>query len=223
MDRRRQRAYPLRMRSLFFLAAVALIALPASAQTVQCEGSAYDEAVGEVMATFDLGKTGEVQKLTMSFMPERVEGVGEESDHFARPRLLLEYRVNDEGNLVGPNVANILVTRFSNPGGGQPPAMSTVEVKATAPSAEVIAWNGADTVTGERRLAAMLRDQKPPKLRVDVVGNGGKLLAGAEFDLSKTAQVQKLIAQAKADGQKRVAAFRKLAGEGNAPASCPAG
>ena len=211
------------MRSLSILAAVVLITLPASAQVVQCEGSAYDEAVGEAVATFDVGKTGGVQKLIVSFMPERVEGVGEESDYFARPGLLLEYRVNDAEELIGPNLANILVTRFSNPGGGKQPSMSTVEIKAAAPSVDAIAWNGADTITGERRLAAMLRDRKPLKLKVDIVGKGEKLLASAEFDLSKTMQFQKLVADAKADGQKRVAAFRKLTSEGGTPADCPAG
>jgi hypothetical protein len=211
------------MRSLLLVAAAAFFALPASAQTVQCEISAYDEAVGEVMATYDLDRAGQVQRLTMSFMPERVEGVGEESDYFARPRILLEYRMNDSGELVGPNVANVLITRFSNPGAGRPPAMSTVEIRVTAPSVEALTWNGADSSTGERRFAAMVRDQKPSKLKVDIVGKDGKTLASAEFDLSKTALVQKLIAQAKADGEKRVAAFQKLAGEGAAPTSCPAG
>jgi hypothetical protein len=210
------------MRSLFVLAAMVVVALPASAQAIQCEGSAYDEAVGEVMSTFDVDAGGQVKKHTVSFMPERVEGVGQESDYFARPRFLLEYRVNDAGELVGPNAVNVLVTRFQNPGSGRPPAMSTVEIKASIPSADAIVWNGADTVAGERQLAALLREKKPAKVKIDIVGKDGKTLAGAEFDLSKAAQMQKLIAAAKADGEKRVAAFQKAAGEGKAPKTCPA-
>lgn len=210
------------MRSLLVIGAAVLLALPASAQTVQCETSAYDETVGEVMATYDLDRAGQAQKLTMSFMPERVEGVGEESDYFARPRVLFEYRVNDAGEMIGPNVANVLVTRFSNPGAGRPPAMSTVEIKVTVPGAETLTWNGADTTTGERRFAAVMREQKPPKVKIDIVGKDSKILGSAEFDLSKAAQVQKLIAQAKADAEKRVAAFQKLAGGGAPPATCPA-
>jgi hypothetical protein len=179
--------------------------------------------VGEVVATYDLDKSGQVQRTTISFTPERMEGVGQESDYFARPRILLEYRLNETGGLVGPNVANVLVTRFSNPGAGKPPAMSTVDIKVTAPSTEALSWNGADPTTGERRLAALIRDQKPTKLKVDIVGKDNKALASAEFDLSKTAQVEKLIAQSKSAGEKRVAAFQKLAAEGKAPASCPAG
>lgn len=211
------------MRFLFLLAVAAVVALPASAQSVECEGSAYDEAVGEVMSTSELDASGQMKRHTISFLPERIEGAGEESEYFGRPRVLLEYKLGDAGAVIGPNVANVLVTRFSNPGAGRPPAMSTVDVKVSAPSAETISWNGADTVNGERQFAAMLRDKKPAKLKIDVVGKGEKILASAEFDLSKTAQFEKLLDKAKADGDKRIAAFQKLAGEGKAPSSCPAG
>jgi hypothetical protein len=208
------------MRLLFLLAAGLVIAAPASAQIVQCEGSA-DGKAGEVLAAYDLGKDGQVQKLTMSFLPERVEDVGVESDYFARPRILLDYRLNEAGELAGPTAANVMITRFSNPGAGKPPPMSTVDVKATAAPTEPLSWNAADPTAGERRLASMLRDQKPAKLKIDVVNKAGKVLASADFDLSKTEQVQKLVTQAKADGDKRVAAFQKALGEGKAPTRCP--
>lgn len=207
------------MRSLLLLVAGVLISAPASAQAVQCEGSAYD-SIGEALATYTIDAQGQPQKLIVSFLPERVEDVGVESDYFARPRVLLDYRMNDAGELAGPVSANVMVTRFSNPGAGKPPPMSAVQVRGVAPPGETVSWAGHEPVAGEKKLADMVRESKPAKLTIDIVGKDGKKLASADFDLSKTAEMQKLAGEAKADADKRLAAFQKLVGEGKAPPRC---
>lgn len=218
MDRNQRGAYLSGMRSLLLFAAGVLVAAPASAQAM-CEGSA-NSSIGEALATYALDGLGQPQTLIVSFLPERMEGVGQESDYFARPRILLDYRMSDAGELAGPVDADVMVTRVTNPGAGKAPPMSAVQIRGSAGVEDALSWAGNDSGAGERRFADLVREKKPAKLKVDILDKSDKVLASAEFDLSKTADIQKLAAAAKADADKRVAAFQKAAGEGKAPKSC---
>jgi hypothetical protein len=218
MDRNRPGAYLFSMRSLFLFVVGVLLAAPASAQ-VLCEGSA-DNSIGEALATYTLDGQGQPQRLMVSFLPERMEGVGQESDYFARPRVLFDYRMNDAGDLAGPVDADVMVTRFANPGAGKAPPMSAVQIRGSAGAEDKVSWAGNDSGAGERRFADLVREKKPAKVKVDILDKSDKVLASAEFDLSKTAEMQKLAAEAKADADKRLAAFQKAIGEGKAPKGC---
>jgi len=211
------------MRSVLLVAAGLLVAAPVSAQAIQCEGS-VENSIGEVFATYDLDRgTGKVEKQVVSYVPERIEGAGEESDFFPRPRLMFDYRLGQAGQLEGPIVADVLVGRYGAVGAGKLPPLSEVKVSVLAPPAEPLSWKASEPGEGAGRFATLVRESKPPKVTVELLGKDGKILASAEFDLSKTAQFEKAVEQAKLEADKRAAAYRKLASEGRAPKSCPAG
>jgi hypothetical protein len=211
------------MRSVLLVAAGLLIAAPASAQAIQCEGS-VENSIGEVFATYDLDRgTGKVEKQVISYVPERVEGAGEESDFFPRPRLMFDYQLGEGGQLEGPIAASVLVGRYGAVGAGKLPPLSEVKVSVVAPPAEPLSWKASEPSGGEGRFAALMRGSKPLKVTAELLGKDGKVLASAEFDLSKTAQFQKAAAEAKSEADKRAAAYQRLASEGKAPKSCPAG
>jgi len=209
------------MRSLLLVAMSLLVAAPVSAQAIQCEGS-VENSIGEVFATYDLDRsTGKVEKRVVSYVPERADA-GVESDFFPRPRLMFDYRLGEAGQLEGPFAASVLVGRYGAVGAGKLPPLSEVRVHVIAPPVETISWRASEPSAGEKVFADRMRDTKPAKVTVELLGKDG-VLASAEFDLSKTAQFEKAVAQAKSEADKRAAAYRKLAGEGRAPKSCPAG
>ena len=211
------------MRSLILISGFLAMAAPASAQAIQCEGS-VENSVGEVFATYDLDRsTGKVQKQVVSYVPERAEGAGVESDFFPRPRLMFDYRLAEAGQLDGPVVANVLVGTYSAVGAGKRPSLSEVKVRVLAPPAEPLSWRASEPSGGEGRFAALMREIKPPKVTVELLGKDGKVLASAEFDLSKTAQFQKAVTQARSEADKRTPAYQKLAAAGKAQGRCPAG
>jgi hypothetical protein len=211
------------MRSVILICGLLAMAAPASAQAIQCEGS-VENSIGEVFATYDLDRgTGKVEKQVVSYVPERIEGAGVESDFFPMPRLMFDYRLGEADQLEGPVVASVLVGRYGAVGAGKLPPLSEVWVHVIAPPVETISWRASEPSTGEKVFAGRMRDTKPAKVTVHLLGKDGKILASSEFDLSKTAQFQKAVAQAKAEADKRTAAYQKLASEGKAPKSCPAG
>jgi hypothetical protein len=211
------------MRSTILISGLLAMAAPASAQAIQCEGS-VENSIGEVFATYDLDRaTGKVEKQVVSYVPERTEGAGEESDFFPRPRLMFDYQLGKDGQLEGPVAASVLVGRYGALGAGKLPPLSDVRVHVIAPPIETISWRASEPSSGEKVFADRMRDTKPVKVTVELLGKDGKVLASAEFDLSKAAQFEKAVAQAKSEADKRTAAYQKLASAGKAPQSCPAG
>lgn len=199
--------------------AIATTTTAAHAQ-ITCEGSASGK-VGELIASYELEKSGSVKSLVVNWLPERKDGVGVESDNFSRPSLILDYRITDAGVLAGPSGASVLITSFKDNDGKPAPPRSSVTIHAGAAGAEPINW-AANTTTGEKELAKLVADKSPAVLMIELKDKAGKVLASSEYDLSQTAEAQKLAQEAKADGDKRVAAFAKLAAEGKAGNSCPA-
>lgn len=174
------------MRSAFFIAMWLAAAAPAPAQT--CEGSAKGKA-GEVFVAAATG--GEVA----TWILERVEGVGMESDHFARPALMLDFGFA-RGALSGPDKAVVSITRFSDPDVGRAPELSTVWVEARLDGREVV-WRASDR-NGETSLAEALRAQWPAKLTIALKAERGAAatLAEASFDLSARPAAEKLAREA---------------------------
>jgi hypothetical protein len=170
------------MRSALIIAMWLAAASPALAQT--CEGSAKGKA-GEVFVAAAPG--GDMA----TWILERVEGVGMESDHFARPALMLDFGFA-RGALSGPDKAVVSITRFSGPDVGRAPELSAVWVEAQLDGREV-AWRASDR-DGETSLAEALRAQWPAKLTIALRAERGAAtaLAEASFDLSARPAAEKL-------------------------------
>jgi len=159
-------------------------ASPALAQT--CEGSAKGKA-GEVFVAAAPG--GEVA----TWILERVEGEGMESDHFARPGLMLDFGFA-RGALSGPDKVVVSITRFSDPDVGRAPELSAVWVEAKL-DGRSLGWLGSEEAKGERALAEALRATWPKRLVIELHAGksaSGKTLAAAEFDLSARGAAEKL-------------------------------
>jgi len=172
---------------LLLLAAAA----PAAAQV--CEASISGKP-GEVIATLDSGARGPV---SVMWSVERREGAGEETDHFARPGLMLDFSMTGDGGLV-PSRAVVSVTRYSDPELGRAPEMSEVSVRTTPKGSDVIVWIGNDPAKGEAALVKRLKEVWPDELAVEVVAAGGDVLAGSVFDLSVLPDVRAMARQAAA-------------------------
>lgn len=178
------------MRSAFFLmvwmAASAALAAPAMAQA--CEGSAKGKA-GEVFVV--AGPGGE----TATWIPERVEGEGTESDHFSRPALMLDFGFA-RGALSGPEKAVVSITRFSGPDVGRAPELSAVWVEARLDAREV-SWRASDAKS-ETALAEALRAQWPARLTIALKAerSGANAWAEASFDLSARPAAETLAREA---------------------------
>ena len=166
------------------------IAGPAAAQA--CEASVSGKA-GEVIVT----QGGRGQPVLATWAVERREGVGEETDHFARPGLMLDFTMSADGALV-PARAMAPVTRYSDPELGRAPAMAEVQVRAIAAGAAPIEWRGDDPAKGEAALVKRLREAWPQELVIQVAVRG-EVLASATFDLSVLAEVRGMARQALAE------------------------
>lgn len=171
---------------LFWAAAAA----PAAAQV--CEASISGKP-GEVIASLETGKR---EPVSITWAVERREGMGEESDHFARPGLMLDFTMAPDGALV-PSRALVSVTRYSDSKLGRAPAMSEVRVRATPRGSDAIVWAGDDPASGEAALVKRLKEAWPEELTVEVVA-GGKVLAGSVFDLAVLSDVRAMAQQAAA-------------------------
>lgn len=169
-------------------------AAPAMAQAPVCEASASGD-IGEVIASVDARGT-----TTISWAVERREGVGQESDHFARPGLLIDFSLTSDGVLDAPRRVDVLVSRFSESERQSPPPLSSITIHAKA-GASLVTWAGNKPEDGQAELAARLKDTWPDELVIDILDKDGRLLASASFDLSKRPIVQKLALQARAKCQ----------------------
>lgn len=163
------------------------IAGPAAAQA--CEASVTGKA-GEVI----VARGGKDKPVLVTWAAERREGVGEETDHFARPGLMLDFTMAADGALVPARVM-APVTRYSDPELGRAPAMSEVQVRAIAAGATPIEWRGDDPANGEVALVKRLREAWPQELVIEVAVRG-EVLASATFDLSVLPEVLVMARQA---------------------------
>lgn len=178
-------AFSMRFAAPFLLSLA--IAGPAAAQA--CEASVIGK-VGEVVAA----RSGAGKPALVTWAVERREGVGEESDHFARPGLMLDFTIAADGALV-PARAMAPVTRYSDTELGRAPAMSEVQVRAIAAGAGAISWRGDDPAKGEAALVKQLREAWPQELVIEVVTRG-EVQASATFDLSALSEVRAMALQA---------------------------
>lgn len=161
------------------------VAAPALAQTCDASGAA-----GDVFQAKVLGKAA------VGWDVKRDEDVGEESDHFARPRLSLSFE-SVGGKLVGPVAASVSVSTYSDPDVGQAPSLNTMRMRAKADDRPAVEWGaglGVDWVAGEGLLAAELRANWPRSLVIDVVGPDGAVASSGMFDLSLRVGAEKTAA-----------------------------
>lgn len=179
------------MRLCGLLLSAVMCAAPAIAQELVCEGSVSND-VGEVIASVDArGAT------MISWAVERREGVGQESDNFARPGLLIDFSMSTDRVLGAPRQVEVLISRFSESERKPPPPLSSVGVRVKA-AGEPIVWPGDDSREGSAKLIARWKESWPNEVVVDLVDKAGKLVASATFDLSKRPVVEKLAREARA-------------------------
>jgi hypothetical protein len=171
MDRRGPWSYLRGMRLAALLLLWPVIAAPALAQTCDASGEA-----GEVFEAVVQGKPA------VGWDVKRSENVGEESDHFARPRLALTFAI-DRGKLSGPLAASVHVSTYSDSDVGAAPSLNTMRMRAKADDRAAVEW-GVDWAAGEATLAAGLRAQWPRALVIDVIGPDGAVASSGVFDLS---------------------------------------
>jgi hypothetical protein len=193
---------------------------PAWAQAT-CEAIVVEENVGEMTASYKVDSSGIVTTRIAIFIPARDETFSKQGDGFVRPGLMMEYKLGEEGAITGPTVASILLSRYTEPG-GQLPTMSGISYRVTIGDAEPLKWaaQGLDYAQG---LGRALRQSPGKPVTIEVVNDEDKVLAAAKFDFSKTDKLQKLVADAKARGDKLAASYAKLVAEGKAGKSCPGG
>lgn len=165
-----------------------MVTAPAVAQV--CEASVTGKP-GEVIATLDSGKAGPI---LVAWSVERREGVGEETDHFARPGLMIDFRLAVDQALI-PARAVVSVTRYSDPELGRAPPLSDVRVRATPAGSRPIEWVGDDPSKGEAALAKQLNDAWPAELVIDIVARGD-VVASSTFDFSVLPEVRGMVRQA---------------------------
>jgi hypothetical protein len=174
----------------FFLSIVAtLMAAPALAQPPACEASASSD-IGEVIAQKDKGP------VTLVWVPERRNDVGERSDYFGRPALMMDFRVGLDGGMLGPVGAIVSFTRLSDPKTGRVRPLTDIRVRAKPMGGAPLVWEASDAAKGEAGLASSLKDKWPSELVIDLIDSRGKLQASAAFDLSKMPEATKLADQA---------------------------
>lgn len=171
------------MRLLAGLTIVLLGAAPAAAQTPPCEASVAAK-IGEVFVSVGTGGA------LVSWAVEPRAGVGEESDHFARPGLLLDFRPQRSGGLE-LDAAVTSVTRYEDAATGRAPPMSRVQVVARPDTRAEIAWAATNAARGESELSKQMSARWPDTLTLSVMFDG-KVVAAAEFDLTKRAEAERL-------------------------------
>lgn len=171
------------MRSLAGLMVVLLAAAPAAAQTPPCEASVAGK-IGEVFVSVEPDGT------LVSWAVEPRAGVGEESDHFARPGLVLDFRPGRSGALELDAVATS-VTRYEDAATGRAPPMSKVRVVAKPDAGAEIAWAATQAMRGESELAKQMKGRWPDGLTLSVRIDG-TVVAEAEFDLTTRAEAERM-------------------------------
>lgn len=165
------------MRLIALLAAPILLATPAMAQGRSCEVDAAGK-YGEVIVIQTAGKP----ELKVYWYVERREGVGEENDHFARPRLQLTFHIAADETVTGPTVSTVSITRYSAPDVGRAPPLSDVTVQATFPDGKPVSWNADDNEEGHLELAKRLNANWPNQLTLNLLV-ADTIVASSSFDL----------------------------------------
>jgi hypothetical protein len=207
------------MRALI-LASSVFLAAPAFGQDIYCEG-AVENATGEVIAGYTLRKDGTTKSALLSWMPARDKYESFDAEFMTSPRLMLHFRLEEGRRLAGPSDANVVTTRFSVPDTGGPSPLSQVQIEAVAtPSGKKIVWRASEAEKGEPLLAKLVREEQPATITIKLLERG-KVTANAEFDLSGQAGVGEMAVAARAQADRYVAAYRKLAAEGQAGRGCP--
>jgi hypothetical protein len=176
------------MRMFIFAALVPIMAAPAAAQA--CEASVSGKA-GEVSVVRQAGDAA--GPVLVSWAVERREGVGEETDHFSRPGLLL-----DTGMSMVPSAVNVMISRYSDPDIGRAPPLSEVRVRATPKGAAAVEWKASDAAKGHAALAKQLREAWPDELVIELRLADGSVAASSTFDLSMRADAEALAREAAA-------------------------
>jgi hypothetical protein len=177
-----------------------LWASPVAAQSETCEAS-LTGPMGEVMALVERGRT---RATSIAWFVRRQEGVGEESDHFSRPDLTLDFFYPHEAASLALAALEIGVSRYSDREVGRAPKLSDVRVRASPAGGLASEWVASDPNKGQAALAKQLKQSWPPTLTFDLkVGNA--VVASATFDLSVLPAVERLAREAEAE------AFRKCA------------
>ncbi|HVY89790.1 MAG TPA: hypothetical protein VG942_13030 [Hyphomonadaceae bacterium] len=206
---------------LSLLVSVALLAgapaamAPAFAQEpISCDASADKDGVGEFDITYNLDKDGNLKGIIASFTPERMDDASD-SDFFGKPRILLNYKLSDTGEITSLTTSQLLLTKYKG-------AYGDMSVKATADAEAPLTWKGNESRTGEEKLADLLRDKKPKKLNIQLIGKDGKAVWGnASFDLSKPEEIQALATKARTDAEKMKDDAKAAVAGGKALTKCP--
>ncbi len=175
------------MRFLAGLMVLLMSAAQAAAQAQSCEAS-VNAPIGEVTAIIDGGGA------LVSWAVEPRIGVGEESDHFARPGLLLDFAVTRSGAL---ELAAVItsVTRYEDAATGRAPTMSKVRVVARPDPGAEVSWPSTGAARGESELGKAMKARWPDTLMLSVIYDG-TLVAGSEFDLSTRSEAERMAREA---------------------------
>lgn len=181
------------MRMFIFAALVPIMAAPAAAQA--CEASVSGK-VGEVSVVRQAG--GAAGPVLATWAVERREGVGEETDHFSRPGLLLDANLAGAGGAFVPTTLNVMISRYSDPDIGRAPPLSEVRVRAMPKGAAVVEWKASEAAKGHAALAKQLREAWPDELVIELRLADGSVAASSTFDLSARAEAETLARQAAA-------------------------
>jgi hypothetical protein len=209
------------MRSLV-LACFVFAAAPAVAQEIHCEGVVEGDA-GEVIAGFDLEKDGSIKSRSIYWMPPRDDYEVFGASAMRSPRLILQYREQSSGELVGPSMASVAYTHFEAPDAkNRGPSLSQITITTTLAPARQLSWKASEQSKGEPELAKQLREAMPPQLGVEMFGPDKKRMLKAKFDLTREGDVRGLLSQAKAKGEREVANYKRLIAAGRKLDGCPA-
>jgi len=158
-------------------------AAPGVAQAQSCEASVAGK-IGEVFVSVESGGT------LVSWAVEPRTGVGEESDHFARPGLVLDFKPGRSGALELDAVVTS-VTRYEDAATGRAPPMSRVQVSAKPDDGADVTWAATNAARGESELAKQMKARWPNALVLSVRFDG-KIVAEAAFDLTTRAEAERM-------------------------------
>jgi hypothetical protein len=209
------------MRALI-LSSFVFAAAPAAAQEIHCEGSVESDA-GEVIAGFDLARDGAIKSRSIYWMPPRETYEVFGASVMRSPRLILQFREQSDGDLVGPSMASVAYTHYEAPDSkNRGPSLSQITISTTFAPDRQISWKASEQSKGEPELARQLREAKPSELTVQMYGPEKNAILEAKFDLSGQGEVRKLLSEAKEKGEREVANYKRLIARGMKLDSCPA-
>jgi hypothetical protein len=204
------------------MAGLLALAAPAHAD-VTCYASVKDEAVGEMTAGLDVNAaTGKTGRLALFWTPERAGGDGG-AGYFGWPGLMLDYQLDKSGALVGPVAAEVLITQVSRNVDGRidrGPPISSLRVRVEAPDEAPITWREAVNSAGHIKLAKLLRDKRPAKLKVDLMDADGGPVSWSAYEFTAMDKVAKMAAEARGMAEQAAADFSAAAARGETRRDC---